>query len=414
MGEILVNLNALVYLYTCFRIVKRYGLFNPGAIIFEFITLTALLAIPAYKVLAKDYFFSRYDFSNVTFLPFVYLFVLNLLIIKPLFNVPEAITTHNINYSFKFIRNFSYLYIVCALISIYLNYKLLITSYLGVEWSEIRNMQYEGEALMAYNNIFERFFLSFTAHLRLVACISFMLFFLFHRDKVKTSFLVMLLISIIIPMFMDAMRIASRGMLITILFQFAFLIGFFYKYINKKKLKQICIVVGLFMFFAYGYSMAVTASRFGETSGNESALISYWGQPQIIFNSAISGIDNCWFGKYSFGNLFAMLDLPTSYSDRELGTRFLPCFTTIVGNLYTDFHFIGPLLFAGLIFFITKKIFKKNSFTIGDVVVLYFICLELQHGALVMRYSFLWDTNILIITLLYIFFNKYSVQKSIL
>lgn len=411
MEHTLVIINAIAYLAVCVFFIKKYGVFNPATIIWEFITLTAVIGIPAYLMLSSDFFFSRYDFSNVTLIPFIFLFVMNVCFIKPIFFIPQKIKNTPINYKLSFLKNFSYFYILCSIVSIYLNYRLFQTDLANAEWNDIRESQYAGEALMAYNNIFERFFISITSHLRLVACIVFMILFIFHKKKTKNVFLIVFAVSIIVPVFMDAMRTASRGMIISIVFYFAFLIGIFWKYIDKKQMMAIGIAAAVFLFFAYGYSMAVTTSRFDDTSGNISALICYWGQPQIIFNSAVAGITDCWGGQYAFGNIYELLGVDVNCSDADLGTRFTPCFTTIVGNLYCDFLFVGPLLFAVFIWWLMRMIKKKKVITIADIYLVYYICLELQHGALVMRSNYLCDVSVWLTIIIYILLNKISIKK---
>lgn len=406
-----VVINALAYVIGCIYYIRKYGALNPGTIIFEFITLTAILAVPAYYLLQIDFFFSRYNFTNVTFLPFIFLYLMNVLFISQFFKIPGKIQTAPIDYNFRFLKKLANVYILCALASVYLNYRLFQTKLSGVEWSDIRQTQYAGEALVAYNNIFERFFLSFASYFQLVACIIFMIFFLFHKDKCKIYYMIIFALALILPVFMDAMRTASRGMVIALVFRFLFLIGFFFKFFTKKQLGAIALGAGVFLIFAYGYSMAVTTSRFDDTSGNNSALICYWGQPQIIFNSAIAGISKCWMGKYAFGDLLNAFGLDSTCSDIELGIRFLPCFTTIVGNLYCDFLFFGPLLYALLLFVIFRYIYKRKVLSIAEIYLMYFLCLELQHGALVMRINFLCDQGVYMTILIYLFLKHYSIKR---
>lgn len=224
--------------------IKKYSLqLTPGFILIGFYTLIAILGIPAYNMMKYDNFFHQYNFQNLTLIPYLFLFITTLLFLIPTFNYHKIIQSKPINYSIKRIRLFSYIYILCAFISIYFYYRTNMHIYVNEDLAEVRNNMYLGEQINAYNNTFERIFLSITSHFNIVAIIIFFLLLAKERESFSKLFFILLAIAIVIPPIGDAMRTISRGMIISLIINLSLGYSFFSTYYTKKIKKNMLLTI---------------------------------------------------------------------------------------------------------------------------------------------------------------------------
>lgn len=386
--------------------IKKYGLqITPGFILIGFYTLIAILGIPAYNMMKYDNFFHQYNFQNITLIPYIFLFITTVAFLSPTFNYHKITSCKPIHYSKKRIKIFSYIYILCAFVSIYFYYRTNVHIYMNEDLAEVRNNMYLEEQINAYNNNFERIFLSVTSHFNIVATIIFFLLLAKERENYSKFFFILLAIAIVIPAIGDAMRTISRGMIISLIINLALGYSFFSNYYSNKVKKKMLLTISIILIVVLFYSMLVTEARFGEGDDSISSLICYWGQPPIIFNSQVAALNESLGGIRFFQPIAEYLGINTSYRIHELGKYFLPCFDTFIGDLYFDFSYLGVTVLAVIVPLLIKRFIEKRSFLkIGHLYIMCFYCLFLQHGALVTKSGYC--TEVLFAIAMYILLNK--------
>lgn len=405
-----VVLYAIVNMFFYFTYLKKTKFdFSPGFIVVGFYTIVAVLGIPAYNMLPKDDFFYRYDFTNVTFLPYVLLFVATYFLWKPIFSFKEKIIKTPLNISLKKVEWLSYLYIALAFFSIFLYYRL-IRSMSIEDMAMIRVDVYQGEQQLAYGNLFERAALSFTSRLNTLMTVVFFLLLAKYRDYFSKVFFILLGIAIILPIIGDAARTVSRGVVISLIIQLALGFSFFAQFYTKKikKLLFLCaifVLIGILI-----YSLIVTEARFGDGDTGFSSLICYWGQPPIVFNSQVMEVTDFGWGRRLFLPIADYLGFAPKTFLAEQGRAYNPCFITNIGGMYLDFSLLGVCLLVILIPYLINK-FLRNQKTInmGTLYLMMFYCLYVQHGALVTKSGYIED--ILIALILYFIFKKITESK---
>lgn len=376
---------------------------NPGILIIAFYTLIAILGPAAYYQMPKDNFFHIYDFTNVTLLPYLYLFVTSVLFILPIFKFKYYANRPCINVSLKAVRYLCWFYIFCAIISIFLYYRT-ISNYTIDDLAEIRMNVYQGEMNNAYGNIFEHFFLSFTSHLNQAIVIIFFYLLAYYRNQFKTYFFVLLFIAVTVPIFGDALRTVSRGMIITLFIELALGYSFFSQQYTRKLKRTIVIVVLSLLPILWLYSQTVTEARFGEGDDATSSLICYWGQPPVIFNSQVFGMDKMAYGQRFFYSIAKYMGYDPDRTLAIIGKNFNPCFDTFIGDFYMDFSWLGTIILSILIPYIVTRYFNRNRYNLGHLYLMFFYVLTIQHGALVTKIDMI--TDVLFVFAIYLFLSK--------
>lgn len=394
MGYII--LYALVFVIFLIFYIHKYKALDAGFVLLSLYTIIAVLGIFAYKLLQVDSFFSQYNFTNITLLPYLFLFLIIFMFLRPVLGLEKKIQKKQLLYNDSKLLIFSYVYILCALISSYLFYRLVSGYWMNDEWAKIRLDQYAGEAELAYNNTFERIFISFTMYFRIPATIAFFALLTKQNNiKYRFMFFSLFLISLVLPSIGDSMRTASRGMIVTLFIEFLLCFTFFKNNISRKMKKTLLFFSLFFVFFSYLYSSVVTESRFGE--GNEAfiSLICYWGQPPIVFNAGVASINSFYNGSYFFYPLLQSLGYDIFLSPTIIGGDWGPTFFTFVGALYADFTPLGVFVIALIIPYLMNNYIKKiNYISINALYLILFYCTYLQDGALVTGRGFVYDVFI--------------------
>lgn len=408
MSQIIVDIYAILNVLFLIIYISRKGLkLSPGFIILAFYVLIAVLGIPAYDMLKTDQFFYKFDFSNITVLPYVFYFIATLALIKPIFGMERSVENAHITISYKKVTFFIYLYILCAFVSGYLYYKTITTSGMLLDMASARMDVYNGEQINAYSNGFERFFLSFAAHMNIPATIIFFLALSRYRNYFNKIILFLLGIAVIIPSFGDAVRTVSRGMVITLIIQLVLVYSFFGKDISKKLKKIFVIALSVLLVGVLAYSIFVTNERFGEGDDSYSSLICYWGQPPIIFNSQVVTINEFAYGARFFYPIADFFGLNVKILDELANHHWGPCFTTLIGDIWIDYSIFGVILVCAFVPMLINHFKFKKNMSVPDIYVLVYYCLLIQHGALVTTYGLCQSVGFAI---LFYFMLKYMTK----
>ena len=394
MELVLVYIFAFFNLLSLFWYVRHYGIsLSPGFIILSFYVLVACLAVPAYGELPKNDVFAEYNFKNITLFPYIVYFLVSWQLIKPTFGFQRLVDKAVINYSPWKVRVFSYLYILSAIVTSYLMYRTITVNSMLENMAQVRMNLNAGEEMNPYNSVFEHLFVTFTMSFQYPAIVIFFILLTSPRAKKNKIFMIIYAFCIFLPTFFDAVRTASRGMVVSQAIILLICYGLFKDKMPKivKRLFYIIWVVLLIIFVAY--SLLVTAARFGDSNSDTiSSLICYWGQPTLIFNSQVMDVDQFASGKIFFRPLYEMIGIDNSALFNKIRKGFGTCFITAIGTFYLDYGIVGIIILAIIIPACLKKIlYNRASIDIANLYLIIFYCQFLQKGALTMKWGYFLD-----------------------
>lgn len=387
---------AIVNIVFLLWVIRNKGLrLTPGLVLVAFYCLIACLSIPAYKMLPNAIFFDMYDFKHITLFPYIILFVATYMFIRPLFSFDGVLKRAKLNINLRNVKNICWFYIFCATISALLYYR--VSDSISIEdMAAIRADVYDGVMIDAYNNIFERFFLSFTSYFNTPMIIVFFVLLARYRDQCKKIFFLLLGFSLVVPAIGDSIRTVSRGVLVSLFMQLIIGFSFFSSYFNKGVIRKVFIAFILLTSVIYGISSILTEARFGEGESGFESVIVYWGQPPLIFNSQVFYINEYAFGRHFFYPIADFFGAAPKAFLAKQGKLFDPCFTTFVGDFYRDGGILLVFILAIIIPRIIIRIIKKKEIGIPELYIMMFYSLFLQHGALVTRFGFCYNVFVCI------------------
>lgn len=383
----IVNMGIWIY---CLKAQK--SLFTPGMVVLSFYLIVAIFGVPAYIIMPLDADFGRYDFSDISLWPYIYYLLASFFLIGPIMLYKISLSHTELVVSPQRIKYFTYFFIFCGLLSSIIFSRTLIQSAVLSNLKETRHDLYEGFLPPVYNNQFEHIIILISLYFCTPARI--VLFFLLTHTgrKIRIPVIILFLYAIaaLLPQIMDAMRTASRGMIISIFFEIIIIYLFFAKNIVKRI--KICLFSSALIMVALllAYTIAVTFARFGVNSDDSaySSLISYFGQPTIIFNSQVVKIEDFAYGMRFFCPLYeaAGIDAPTII--QKIGWEYEPCFSTLVGDIWID---VGPaftlVICIAIGFLMVHFQQSKKTITVAGLYLLLFYALFIIKGALVTAYG---------------------------
>lgn len=339
---------------------------------------------------------------EVTLFPYLFLIVIYLIVFFPYldksinFNVEKLTSKINVKYLI-----FIYIFIFTGIITIIYYIPLVKQLIISGEWIQNRNDLYSGTFRFTYT-WYQYFALQFVGYTKLLGMI---VGFVILRSGEKSMLGLTAILVGCISSILSAMYQSSRGAIVNIILLTFVMVLFFYKELsnNKKRFVVICLLVGIVLIIPY--VIDVTISRFS-SEGAFDSLLSYFGQPPIVFNYGVTPINKYLFGTYALGNLFGMK--PISPSD--IGGLWGSSFYSFVGWLFIDWGYIGTLLVSLLISFITYLIIIKKKYDIADVFLLFFIYYTLLQGVFVIGQDYCYNiiVSIIIYAIVKIFFDKYK------
>ena len=389
MEQFLVDLYAVVNIGALIFFVKKYGLnMSPGFMVFAFYVLVAVLAIPAYSRLPKDSSFAMYNFRDITLFPYFVYFIAMMFLLKPTFKFHTTVENAKLAYSFRGLKWFSYIYVASAIVTVWLMYDAITSQSVIENLAQVRSEMYEDESIQVYRNNYEHLFVTFTMFFQVPATLIFFLLLSDQRRK-NLLFMIVFAIMIIAPTFLDAVRTASRGMVVSLFFRLLVCYGLF-KTRLPKRVKRISLVVSIVLLvFFVSYSLLVTTARFGEDSSGINSLICYWGQPTLVFNSQVMSVEHFAYGKIFLKPVLESIGEDPSLLLTSITKNIGPCFKTMIGTTYLDFGIVGVILLAILLpAGINGLIYKSRSIDISKLYIILYYCVFLQEGALTIRYGF--------------------------
>lgn len=378
-----VIVNGVIYIATLLIYWRYKRRFDLGFLIIAAFAFIALLAIP------HHYFLGSLYKRTISVLPFIYLYVVLLLFIRPYIRANKNIVNNVIVPNQRKLKLIANLFIISAVVSTYVLLPLAIKNIGSGEWNEIRNELYAEENTMPYENFFEHIMMIYNQYFRLISILIF--FYFITTQKQGKLFLIFLALSIVVPTFLVSINIASRGMIINLSMEL--LAGFilFSNGISSKIKKKIYLFAFIFIAVFLVYSMAVTDSRFGDETGYEYSanfsLLDYFGQPMLVFNDAIASMHDYANGKYFFKFIFDLFSIDSDINQHQLGGNWGVSFFTFIGALYIDFGPFGTFFLALILPYYINRNINGRAIYFENIYLYYFFYIFFLEGVFVTGYS---------------------------
>lgn len=356
-------LNLLLYLGVwLFYIIKnkRIDLF---VCILTVYTLTAFIGVIDYQI---GVFTNEFDLS---FFRSIYLFAMIMISIKPYSKADFTSKPISIADN-KAITILLYFFLVCGVVSAYFTLPKAMMLQAAGDWGALRLDIYAGDSSVTlYDSQFERLAKNFYSYLQPFGSV--MAFYQLSRPKINKYLTVALFAVWLTNAYVSATLVASRGLIMLLAMKMLILYIIFRNKIphNRKKIIVICTAaVGVFF---YGYTMAVTESRFGDESS--SSLYYYFGHSLFAFNDGIMRTMHDYAGgKYQFGWLFRMFGMNSDFNWHALGCTHGTAFMTYVGNIYVDFGpYVTPIVII-LMSLLVNKFTTKKLYRLSDMIIIAF------------------------------------------
>lgn len=377
-----VIINALLYTVALLIYWRYKHQIDLGFIVLASLTIIGILGIPTYYLL--NFLVQR----NITLLPYLYLFIVILLFIRPYLSTKGDLFDRIKVKSQNKIELIAYLFIISSFFSFYILLPIALQNIKDGDWNQIRNELYNGDVDIIYKNSFERILLIFNQYFRLISIIIFYYYLTFQKKSKMIIFLLGL--SCVIPTVLSSISIASRGMIVNLLIEF--LAGFvlFKKSLPNSIIKSLYIISIFIVSLLLFYSIVVTNSRFGENSSQYStgltsslSLLDYFGHPMLTFNDGIASMHKYANGKYFFHYILDALKIDADINQSELGGNWGTSFFTFVGAFYIDFGPWGTLLLSIILPYFIKKNIMGDVIYFENLFLYYFFYIFFLEGIFV-------------------------------
>lgn len=369
---IAVLINDLLYLLTLGAYYRANKKIDVYFFILSVYTITA--------VLCSSYYIQNPTKYDLSIFNFIYLFVVFLVFIAPFKNRNISGTSLFIPDS-KLINTLCWMYILSSAIAMYYTLPDTIALFQDGNWNALRNDLYAGEDIQLYHSQLERIAKNISSYLSTFAGV--MAFYQLTKPKVDKFMTCSLFIAWVLPSFLASTLVASRGMIVHLIFKIILLYIVFRGQIpsNRKKyltIPMIAAFVGLIV-----YTIIVSISRFGEEEASSSATF-YLSHSMLAFNDGLMGhIQRYTGGSYFFSWLLNFLGLDGSYDLDNLGGTWGTAFITFIGCLYFDFGPIGTIIFAVVNSLLVYQVSRRNKYDLADITILLFFASYYLNGVFV-------------------------------
>lgn len=364
---LLYSILALIYWFKQ----KRVDVFLIIVLLYDF---TAIMC-------AVNYGSTPYKWSDLGLIPFLFLFAILYIFFTPLkgFEVSRKRIIVNNN---KFLAYLAYFYILCAFIDIYNSLPDTIARIQSGEWSILRQEIYnDASSITLYGNQWEKLIKNIRSYLTPFA-IPFA-FYQLTKPKLSKFLTGALLISIIVPSFISATVVASRGMVVNLVLTLGMTYLMFKAQIPNERNKYIYVLASFLIVGFLSYSLSVSISRFGEDEAG-SSIFQYFGHSMLFFNDGIfNNVHSFAYGKIFFSWFIDLFGGNSFFDQQAAGATHGTAFYTMIGGLYLDFGLVGTTLVALISCIFMNHFFKKRILHLSDFVMIVFYVSTLAQGIFV-------------------------------
>lgn len=394
----LVILNALAYITALIIYWRKQRKIDCGFAIFAFYAFVATCGVFEYIVEPERW--------NLTTWSFIYLFVANMILFRPLFVKSDSLerkVMSNQDINLNGLKIFCAIYIILSILTILFYLPLAIDNIKSGAWAIVRNATYEDEFTL-FDTAFARITSNLSMHFTIAAIVVY--FYFLTQPAVSKLLKTILLIAIVAPVLAIALVIAARSYIFTLVFTLLTGFLFFRNYIPRRTKRGLLIFASILMFVMVLFTVAVTIARFGADSN--SSLLYYFGHSMLTFSYGVTDTISSYLnGGYLFNRFFDVL--PSNF-DWTIGTHFETSFFTFVGSIYVDFGAGWTIMFISLIALSVYRFISKSRLDLADIFIYLFYVFTILKGALSTEPDLGWRCliSLLIYIMLKIMGNKHT------
>lgn len=359
--------NAFLYVVLFLLQLYKRGLNNFNICVLLIYAIVSVVCVFYYE--SGDYYY------DLTLIPFLYLFVANVVFFRPLLG-KTIIVQNNPIVDDGLYKIVAWTFIGLSCLSSIVYYQKMMDSILLGSWQDVYSEAQDARESTIFTKLTNLFF-----HLRYLGIV---LFFSFAVKIQKFNFFLIILgIFSFLPLILSSVSIASRsGAIYTIAsLGMTYLL---FRNILPKKIKGVLFVIAIVLGVILGiYFFAVTYSRFDETLGIESSdsFLRYFGHSMLTFNYGVMDtIKDYLWGDYFFG--------VEKLNFTKIGTHFGSAFITHIGCLYVDFGPFVTLLIAFIVSSFVLIIARRSRYDVPDLLILVTFANYLFNGVAVMPPSY--------------------------
>lgn len=367
----LVIFNAALYIFMLFFYWNKHKRLSFYLIILLIYTTTACLCVYNYSL-------TPYKWNDLGVGGFVYLFCILLIFLYPLrtFEFRDDLITVADN---KYLRILAMIYVVICFVNITVSIDKTIELFYSGDWAGVYDDFYADEGnVQLYESLFQKLVKNLSNYLSPFAFVY--TFYLLTKSKLPKVLFFFLLLSVVIPSFMSATIVASRGMVMFLALKLLISYLLFSSQIPPKRKRVLFLVAaGLLALFVF-YSILVTVSRFGEDESSNS-LIAYFGHSMLSFNDGIfNNLHDFAWGKRVFKWFIDLFGGDSFFSAAKAGATHGHAFYTFVGGIYIDWGPIGTIVVALIACVFIKRFFEKHILYLSDSIMIVFYVDFLANG----------------------------------
>lgn len=372
----IVSINFLLYFVTLFSYIRKKRNIDVYVILLSAYTLTSLLCAIYFVSGQKDY-------TQVSIIGFIYLFICVLLLLSPFRNFKLNIGNISTNVNNPIIKTLVYIYIVTGLVSIYYTLPDTIDLYRSGEWGLLRQALYEDEeSVVLYHSAFERLAKNLHSYLNPLGVV--MCFYYLSKWETNKFLTVILFVSWLFNAFLGATLVASRGLIVTLLLQFIMLFFLFKDSISKGVKKLLSVTMIILSIPVVLYMIAVSVSRFGEDDAGNS-VFAYLGHSMLNFNQNVLGTMHDYAGgRYFFSYFISLFGGNPEIDLQALGYKGSTGFYTIVGDYYLDFGPIGTIIIFLLFTLLLRSLMQKKHLRLSNLILIMYFAFYYMRGVFVL------------------------------
>ena len=330
---------------------------------------------------------------HLSLLPFLYLFVVVVILFSPFLSKRVRVTENPIgNKNEHLYKTITWGYIIISLYSCTVYLPQVIEIIRNPNWLELYEEAHEDVDTSIFVKFANVFF-----HIRYLGLV--LLFSYLAKKRNHPLFLIVLGVSAILPVVLVTMKNASRGGFVSLFMSLIVVYLLFKDQLSGKLKKRLKIITLTVLPASVLYLSVVTVARFENNPYIESAgntVLDYLGHSMLTFAYGIfDSISRFSGGGFMFdaGPIAKM----SSPFDPFYGTHFGSSFFTIVGALYLDFGPIFTILIALIISRFMLGISRRNL-DVADVFILLTYAMTLFNGVFVLGrgYGIQWIETLFI------------------
>lgn len=389
--------------------IKRVGSIGPATMVMVSYFFFGIIAIVYYKT---DFIHSFSD-SELSLVPFIYLFVMLYLALAPGIYYERADVKLVQKPNIHIVDTFIIIYCICSIVrlpEILPNISngitmILLESQGGAELYAAKLnsiMRVSGNSfsvISIVHNIFEE-------------SVVFLVFYYLSLSERKRFYVILILLVVLIDM-LNSLSKGERNYVM--LFSFMLAVGYFmfHGFMENKIRKVVKRIAIIFFVLLLVPFVAITVSRFGDSRNTTAmgSMIAYAGKAPINFNKYVYNTNDIRYGDRT-ANLFKKMlgyDVPANHEEGQILYSHLKIddstFYTFVGDFVMDFGVVGAaVLFVTLTLFLLFVVrIKGHIMGLHQLFVIYFVVTICAQGGMYM-FSFTYSGNWKIIGAIFFYF----------